>query len=239
MNFISKLSKPLRNVQSFAIKHWKYIFVMFVLIAYIIHALFRKEGMMEYMDTPKSGSTAGMKEFAELVTDVVEKHNERLDDMEEKFKTLAMSSGDGELMDDLNGQAGSVEATPPPPTNVMQATPPPQTNVMQANSSASAAEKAAAEKAAAEQAAAEKAAKEAAAKAAAAKLEVLKQAMDSAKALHVKKVKLFNDTPKRKETARDRIKKERVTADKNSKAATTAYNNALKNFNEMYPEYSQ
>ena len=155
MDFISKLSKPLRNVQSFAIKHWKYIFVMFVLIAYIIHALFRKEGMMEYMDTSESGSTENdYTKFAEAATDVVEKHNERLADMEEKFKTLAMSSGDGELMDDLNGQAGSVEATPPPPTNVMQA-----------NSSASAAEKAAAEKAA----------KEAAAKAAAAKLEVLKQ----------------------------------------------------------------
>ena len=228
MDIISKLSKPLRNVQSFAIKHWKYIFVMFVLIAYIIHALFRKEGMMEYMDTPKSGSTAGMKEFAELVTDVVEKHNERLDDMEEKFKTLAMSSGDGELMDDLNGQAGSVEATPPPPTNVMQATPPPQTNVMQANSSASAAEKAAAEKAAAEkaaaeQAAAEKAAKEAAAKAAAAKLEVLKQDIAD------KKQSLDNSNSK----------KNRKDKRKKLDTATTAYNTALKKYNEMYPEYSQ
>lgn len=92
MNFISKLSKPLRNVQSFAIKHWKYIFVMFVLIAYIIHALFRKEGMMEYMDTSESGSTENdLQEFAGAVTDVVEKHNERLDNMEKNLQNPAMS----------------------------------------------------------------------------------------------------------------------------------------------------
>ena len=66
--FGNQLSLPLRNIQSFAIKHWKYIFVMFVLIAYIIHALFRKEGMMEYMDTSESGKPAGMKEFAEAAT---------------------------------------------------------------------------------------------------------------------------------------------------------------------------
>ena len=127
MDFISKLSKPLRNVQSFAIKHWKYIFVMFVLIAYIIHALFRKEGMMEYMDTSESGSTENdLQEFTELVTDEVVESNKRLGDIEEKLQNLTnpnpnldMLSGDGVDMDDLNGQAGSVEATPPPQTNVM------------------------------------------------------------------------------------------------------------------------
>ena len=104
MDFISKLSKPLRNVQSFAIKHWKYIFVMFVLIAYIIHALFRKEGMMEYMDTSESGSTDT--EFSELVVDVVENNNKRLGDIEKELQRHAMLSGHGELMDDLNGQGG-------------------------------------------------------------------------------------------------------------------------------------
>ena len=212
MDFISKLSKPLRNVQSFAIKHWKYIFVMFVLIAYIIHALFRKEGMMEYMDTSESGKPAGIKKFAGKASNQIVKNKknirenkERLDDMEEKLKNLAMSSGDGVRMDDLNGQVGSVE----------------ETNVMQANSSASTAEEA-------------RLAEEAAAK-----LEVLKQAMDSAKALHVKKVKLFNDTPKRKETARDRIEKDKVEAKDKLDAATTAYNTAEAEFKKMYPEYSQ
>ena len=135
MDFISKLSKPLRNVQSFAIKHWKYIFVMFVLIAYIIHALFRKEGMIEYMDTSESGST-DLQEFTELVTDEVVESNKRLNDIEKNLQNLTnpnlnldMSSGDGALMDDLNGQAGSDEEQQPP-----------QTNVMQANSSASTAE---------------------------------------------------------------------------------------------------
>lgn len=133
MNFISKLSKPLRNVQSFAIKHWKYIFVMFVLIAYIIHALFRKEGMMEYMDTPKSGNPAGMDDLAEALTDVVENHNDRLAVMEKNLQNLTnpnpnpnldMSSGVGELMDNSNGPVGSEEEQQPPQTNMMQATPP-------------------------------------------------------------------------------------------------------------------
>jgi hypothetical protein len=61
---------------------------MFVLIAYIIHALFRKEGMMEYMDTSDSGNPAGIKEFAELVTDEVVESNKRLGDIEEKLQNL-------------------------------------------------------------------------------------------------------------------------------------------------------
>ena len=89
---------------------------------------------MEYMDTSDSGNPAGIKEFAELVTDEVVESNKRLGDIEEKLQNLTnpnldMSWGDCELMDESNGKVGSEEEQQPP-----------QTNVMQANSSASTAE---------------------------------------------------------------------------------------------------
>jgi flagellar biosynthesis GTPase FlhF len=196
---------------------------MFVLIAYIIHALFRKEGMMEYMDTSESESTENdLQEFTELVTDVVENHNDRLVVMEKELQRHAMLSGHGELMDDLNGQAGSEEEQQPSQTNMMQANPPAEAEAEARLAEKAAAEKAAAEKAAAEKAAAEKAAKEAAAKAAAAKLEVLKQNRDAAQ-------KLLDKSSK----------KNRKDKRKKLYTATTAYNAALDEFKKMYPEYSQ